>query len=56
MKQTKFNCEVCEDNGYLEIFNTKINKDTIEKCDTCNILANDLEADLKAFETLLRHR
>ena len=58
MKQTNkdYNCELCKDKGYIETYNTKINKDTIEKCDNCNILANDLEADLKAFETLLRHQ
>ena len=41
------NCEECKDIGYLEIYNTKLNIDSIEKCDNCNTISNDTEARIK---------
>lgn len=40
-------CDVCEDKGYIETYNTNVMRDTIEKCDDCNTIDSDLEAFIK---------
>ncbi len=40
-------CDVCEDKGYIETYNTAVMRDTIEKCDECGTIESDLEAFIK---------
>ena len=47
-------CEDCKDIGYIETYNTMLNIDTIEKCDSCNTINNDKDATIKYLKTLLR--
>jgi len=39
-------CEVCDDVGWIDSFNTDIWEDEIQKCDECNIFETDYEAQL----------
>ena len=41
------NCEDCKDMGYIETYNTLLNIDTIEKCDSCNTINTDKDATIK---------
>ena len=41
------NCEDCKDMGYIETYNTLLNIDTIEKCDSCNTINTDNDATIK---------
>lgn len=40
-------CDVCEDKGYIETYNTQFMSDTIERCDECDTIESDLEAFIK---------
>ena len=48
------NCEDCEDIGYIETCNTMLNIDTVEKCDSCNIINSDKDATIKHLTNLLK--
>ena len=47
-------CDDCKNLGYIETFNTMLNLDTIEKCDTCNTLNSDKDAVIKCLKNLLK--
>ncbi len=47
------NCEDYKDIGCIETYNTMLNIDTIEKCDSCNTINNDKDATIKYLKTLL---
>ena len=40
-------CDVCEDKGYIETYNSQFMSDTIERCDECDTIESDLEAFIK---------
>ena len=42
-----------KDIGCIETYNTMLNIDTIEKCDSCNTINNDKDATIKYLKTLL---
>ena len=48
------NCKDCKDIGYIETYNTMLNADTIEKCDSCNTINNDKDATIKHLTSLLK--
>ena len=48
------NCEDCKGIGYIETYNTMLNIDTIEKCDSCNVINSDKEATIKHLTNLLK--
>jgi len=37
-------CEVCDDAGWIDSFNTNTSEDEIQKCQECNIYETDYEA------------
>jgi len=40
----KDECEMCENKGYIETYNTELMSDTIERCDDCQTIASDVDA------------
>jgi hypothetical protein len=40
----KDECEMCNNKGYIETYNTELMADTIERCDDCQTIASDADA------------